>query len=253
MVPDAPVAQWLRDASWVVVLRGAGISKESGMTEFRGTQCLWTKDPGAQRLFDLDAYICDPALRVTAWRRRREHQAWSAEPNAGHRALVDLERSGRLLAIVTQNIDGLHQRAGSDPDLVIEIHGTIHEVECLGCGRRQPTQAALARVEAGEEDPACTACGGVLKTATISFGQALRREVLAAAIAAAREAELFLAVGSSLTVLPAASLAEIAARSGARLVVVNAEATPYDALASATIRSPIGSVLPLLVRELATA
>ncbi len=249
----AEVAAWLRAASAVTVLTGAGISTESGIPDFRGPQGVWTLNPGAQRMFDLEAYRTDPELRRQAWRNRRAHPAWTARPNAGHRALVDLERSGRLLAVVTQNIDGLHQRAGNDPARVLEVHGTIHEVKCLGCGRRQPTQAALARVEAGEEDPACTACGGVLKTATISFGQALRREVLAAAIAAAREAELFLAVGSSLTVLPAASLAEIAARSGARLVVVNAEATPYDALASATIRSPIGSVLPLLVRELATA
>jgi NAD-dependent deacetylase len=242
----------LREAARVTVLTGAGVSTESGIPDFRGPQGLWTKDPGASRLFDLDAYRSDPALRERAWANRRDHPAWTARPNAGHAALVDLERSGRLVALITQNIDGLHQRAGHDPARVLEIHGSIHEVECLTCGRREPTPAVIERVDAGEVDPPCRACGGLLKTATISFGQALDRDVLAACLAAARAAEVFLAIGSSLTVQPAASLAAVAVRAGAVLVVVNAQPTPYDGLAAAVLREPIGQVLPRLVSGLAT-
>ena len=250
VVDAREVGRWLRAASRVTVLSGAGISTESGIPDFRGPQGLWTRNPGAQRMFDLDAYRSDPALRVQAWANRRAHPAWTARPNAGHAALVALERSGRLVALVTQNIDGLHQRAGSDPARVLEIHGSIHQVECLACGRREPTPEVLARVDAGEADPACRRCGGILKTATISFGQALDAGVLQACLAAARAAELFLVVGSSLTVQPAASLAEVAVRSGARLVVVNAQPTPYDGLADACLRDPIGTVLPGLVSDL---
>jgi len=242
---------WLRDAGpgTVGVLTGAGISTESGIPDFRGPNGLITRNPGAQRMFDLQAYLSDRQVRVEAWRRRSDHPAWTARPNDGHRALVDLERSGRLIAVITQNIDGLHQRAGQDPGRVVEIHGTIHEVECLACGWRGPTGQTLARVDAGEADPPCLRCGGVLKTATISFGQSLRREVLQAAVDAARRARLFLAVGTSLSVHPAASLVDVATGAGARLVIVNAEPTPYDAIADACLREPIGRVLPLLVGE----
>ena len=239
------VAGWLAEAGAVTVLTGAGISTESGIPDFRGPQGLWTRDPAAQRMFDIDAYVADPEVRRAAWRSRHGHPAWTAEPNAGHRALVELERSGRLRGLVTQNIDGLHQKAGSRS--VIEIHGTLHEVECLSCGDRAPTPEVLRRLDEGEDDPACLRCGGILKTATISFGQALRRDVLAAAEAAARDAELFLAVGTSLSVHPAAGLAGAPLESGGRLVVVNAEPTPYDVVAHAVLREPIGEVLPALV------
>jgi NAD-dependent deacetylase len=245
------VGRLLRAADRVTVLTGAGVSTESGIPDFRGPQGLWTKNPGAARMFDLEAYRSDPELRIRAWASRREHPAWTARPNAGHRALVDLEHSGRLLALVTQNIDGLHQRAGSDPSRVLEIHGSIHEVECLACGRRGPTREAIERVDAGEADPPCRACGGILKTATISFGQRLDPDVLDACVTAARAAEVFLAIGSSLTVQPAASLASVAVRSGAVLVVVNAQPTAYDELAGAVLREPIGQVLPELVSRLA--
>ena len=246
------VAGWLAaaPAGRVAVLTGAGISTDSGIPDFRGPQGLWTREPAAQRLFDLSSYLADPQLRISAWQRRREHPAWSAEPNQGHRALVDLERTGRLSAVVTQNIDGLHQRAGQDPDRVLEIHGTIHRTQCVDCGWQGPTAAVLARVEAGEQDPPCTDCGGILKTATISFGQPLRRELLRAAVRVARDCDLFLAVGSSLTVQPVASLPEVALRSGARLVLVNAQPTPYDRVAAVRISRPIGEVLPDLVRAL---
>jgi NAD-dependent deacetylase len=245
-VPDLDdVRRWVAEASAVTVLTGAGISTESGIPDFRGPRGLWTLNPAAQRMSDIRAYVSDPEVRVAAWQSRRDHPAWTAEPNAGHRALVDLERAGRLRALVTQNIDGLHQKAGSAG--VVELHGTMHEVECLSCGDRTPTPEVLRRVDAGEADPPCPLCGGILKTATISFGQELRWEVIAAAEAAARDAGLLLAVGTSLTVHPAAGLAGIPLETGGRLVVVNAEPTPYDVVAHAVLREPIGEVLPALV------
>ncbi|GLY91673.1 SIR2 family NAD-dependent protein deacylase [Actinoallomurus iriomotensis] len=243
------IGEWLRNAGAVTVLTGAGISTESGIPDFRGPQGVWTKDPQAAAMSTIDVYLADPAVRRRAWRSRRDHPAWGAEPNAGHRALVDLERTGRLRAIVTQNIDGLHQKAGSDPDLVIEVHGTMLEAECLGCGRRTPMPEVLARVDQGEEDPPCAECGGIQKSATISFGQALKPDVFAAAERAARGCDLFLAVGSSLGVQPAAGLCMEAVESGARLVIINAQETPYDRLADAIVREPIGTVLPTLVSD----
>jgi NAD-dependent deacetylase len=226
----ALAATWLGEADRVVALTGAGISTDSGIPDFRGPNGVWTRDPGAARLATLQAYVSDPAVRRRAWAARRDHPAWTAEPNAAHRALAKLERTGRLHAIITQNIDGLHQRAGNSPEKVIEIHGTMFEVECLGCGARTEMSAALARVAAGDPDPACLACGGILKSATISFGQAL-----------------MITIGTSLTVHPAAGLVEYAVHGGARVVVVNADPTPYDRVADAVLRAPIGEVLPALV------
>ncbi len=191
--------------------------------------------------------MADPEVRREAWRERLDHPAWSARPGAGHHALVELERSGRLRALATQNIDGLHQAAGSDPDLVLELHGTLHEAVCLDCGRRSPMQEVLDRVRAGEEDPPCTACGGIQKSATVSFGQSLDPDLLEAAFRAAEDCDLFLAVGTSLTVVPAATLCDAATGVGARLVIVNAEPTPYDGLADAVVRARIGEALPAIV------
>src|SRR5215510_3931604 len=137
----------------IVALTGAGISTESGIPDFRGPQGVWTKNPKAERLSNIHYYMSDPEVRKLAWQSRLEHPAWHARPNAGHRALVDLERRGKLHALVTQNIDGLHQRAGNSADLVIEVHGTVHEVMCMSCGWRGPMQQTLDRVRAGEEDP----------------------------------------------------------------------------------------------------
>ena len=241
------------EASAVTVLTGAGISTDSGIPDFRGPNGVWTKNPGAERMADLSHYLADPDVRRRAWQSRRGHPAWTAEPNDGHRALVDLERAGRLRALVTQNIDGLHQRAGSSPEKVIEVHGTIWWVQCMSCEVRTPMAETLARVDAGEEDPSCLICGGILKSATISFGQRLDNDVLDAAAAAAYECELFLAIGSSLTVRPAAGLCDVAVESGAPLVVINADPTPYDDLASVVLRGPIGEILPALTRDLAAA
>jgi NAD-dependent deacetylase len=241
------VRSWIREAERIVVLTGAGISTESGIPDFRGPQGVWTKNPGAEKMATLSHYVSDPEVRRRAWRSRLESPAWKAEPNAGHRALVELERTGRLDTLITQNVDGLHQAAGASPERVVEIHGTIHEVNCLACGERAPMERALARVRAGEEDPACRSCGGILKSATISFGQNLVARDLQRAEAAAEGCDLLLAVGTTLSVFPIAGVVPVAKRAGARIVIVNAEPTEMDALADAVIRGPIGRILPVLV------
>jgi NAD-dependent deacetylase len=241
------VAGWLADANRVTALTGAGCSTESGIPDFRGPNGLWTRDPDAARMFTLDAYVADPQVRQRAWLNRRDHPAWNARPNAGHYALVSLERAGRLHALVTQNIDGLHQKAGSDPDRVIEVHGTLHEVECLSCHDRTPMPATLARVAAGEADPACERCGGILKSATISFGQSLDPATLRRAVSSVGESDLLLAIGTSLQVHPVAGLVDLALGSGARVVIINAQPTPYDEDAHAVVREPIGEILPQIV------
>jgi NAD-dependent deacetylase len=245
-VPD-PLPGWLTAATRVTVLTGAGISTDSGIPDYRGPNGVWTKDPDAEKLVTLSYYVRDPEIRRRAWLMRRDMGALDIAPNAGHLALVDLERQGRLRTLVTQNVDGLHQAAGSAADRVVEIHGTVHEVECLGCGARTTMREALDRVAAGEPDPACLRCGGILKSATISFGQLLDPAVIEAAVAAAADCDVFLAVGTSLTVHPAAGLADVAVRHGARVVVVNAEPTPYDDAADLVVRTPISEALPRLL------
>jgi NAD-dependent deacetylase len=244
--PERQAARWLADARQVTVLTGAGISTDSGIPDFRGPQGVWTKDPAAQALFTIDNYLADPDVRRRAWQGRLQHPVWQAEPNDGHRALVALERHGRLRALVTQNIDGLHQAAGSTPERVIELHGTVHWVKCLSCPQRAPMEEVLERVKAGEADPPCPECGGIQKSATISFGESLDGEVLAAALRASVGCDVFLTVGTSLSVHPAAGLCDYALAAGARLVIVNADPTPYDSAADAVIRSPISEVLPRL-------
>ncbi|MFG2037221.1 NAD-dependent deacetylase [Dactylosporangium sp. NPDC048998] len=239
-------AAWFAEGS-VVVLTGAGISTDSGIPDFRGPQGVWTRDPEAMRLSSIEHYVADPEVRRRSWQERLHHPAWSAAPNAAHRALADLDRAGLLTAVVTQNIDGLHQRAGLDAAKVIELHGTIHETECLQCGARGPMRDTLERVEAGEADPACHGCGGILKSATISFGQQMNMETLTAAAEAAMFCRTFAAVGTSLTVHPASGLVGVAAKQGARIVILNDAETPYDPIADEVIREPIGEVLPSLV------
>jgi NAD-dependent deacetylase len=243
----AVVRAWIAAATRLVALTGAGISTESGIPDFRGPQGVWTRDPQAERQATLQHYMADPEVRKRAWRSRLESPAWRAEPNPGHHALVALERRGVLHTLITQNVDGLHQRAGSSPERVIEIHGTIREVTCMACGERAPMERALARVRAGEEDPACRACGGILKSATISFGQSLVAADLTRAQAAAQQCDLMLAVGSTLSVYPVAGVVPVAKEAGARVVIVNAEPTAMDDLADAVLRGPIGTLLPRLV------
>ena len=241
------VPDWLTGARRICVLTGAGISTDSGIPDYRGPNGLWTRDPEAEKLVTLSYYVADPEIRRRAWLMRRDMGHLDVRPNAGHHALVDLERQGRLLALVTQNVDGLHQAAGSSPGRVLEIHGTVHEVECLSCHDRTTMRSALDRVDAGEPDPACLVCGGILKSATVSFGQELDERVLAAAAEAAADCDVFLAVGTSLQVWPVAGLAEIAAAYGARVVIVNAEPTPFDDLAHLVVHEPIGTALPRLL------
>ena len=234
----------------VTVLTGAGISTDSGIPDFRGPQGVWTKNPAAEKSATLSHYLSDPEVRKRAWQMRLASPAWTAEPNAGHRALVDLELSGRLHTLVTQNIDELHQRAGNDPALVVEVHGTVRQVKCLACGERAPMERALERVRAGEQDPACRTCGGILKSATISFGESLVVEDIVRAERAALECDLLLAVGSTLTVSPVNNVVPAAHAAGATVVIVNAEPTPFDHLAAVVVREPIGTSLPDIVEPL---
>lgn len=234
-------------ANRIVAMSGAGISTDSGIPDFRGPEGVWTKNPEAERMSDLRSYVEDRDVREQAWQARKDHPAWQAQPNEAHRALVELERRDQLQAILTQNIDRLHQKAGSVPERVIELHGSMFETVCLSCADRKEMDETLTRVRAGETDPACELCGGMLKSATISFGQALEVDVLNRAQAAAESCDLMLAVGSSLTVNPAAGLVGIAASSGASVIICNAAETPYDDIAAAVLRGPLGEVLPALL------
>ncbi|HXV08933.1 MAG TPA: Sir2 family NAD-dependent protein deacetylase [Burkholderiales bacterium] len=241
------VRGWIELAERVVALTGAGISTDSGIPDFRGPQGVWTRNPKAEKLSDIRHYMSDPEVRRLSWQSRLEHTAWRAQPNPGHRALVALEKRGKLHALITQNIDELHQIAGNSPDKVIEVHGTLRKVVCMSCGERAPMEKALARVRAGEVDPPCRSCGGILKSATISFGQALVPEVIDRAMQAAAEAEVLLAVGTSLQVYPIAGAVPAAKAAGARVVIVNAEPTPFDDLADAVFNDSISEVLPRLL------
>jgi NAD-dependent deacetylase len=234
-------------AERIVLLTGAGISTDSGIPDFRGPQGVWTLNPKAERMSDIRHYVADPEVRRLSWQSRLAHPAWTAEPNAGHFAVTALEPRGTLHAVITQNIDGLHQRAGTDPELVIEVHGTLHRAVCLSCQTRLPMPAVLERVRAGEGDPACAACGGILKSDTISFGQPLVSAVIARALHAAAEADCLIAVGSSLRVYPIAALVPGAKDAGASLIIVNAQPTPFDHIADVTLDAPISSVLPALL------
>lgn len=247
------VAGWIDEArpvdgrGGVTVLTGAGVSTDSGIPDFRGPDGLWTRNPEAERLATIDVYLRDPDVRRRSWRWRAQHPAWEAEPNAAHHALVDLERAGRLRAVVTQNVDGLHQQAGNDPERVVEVHGSMREVECVSCDHRGPMTEVLSRIERGEDDPDCPSCGGILKAATIYFGQALDPADIGRARQEAEDCEVFVAAGTSLQVYPVAYLPGIAAEHGARVVIVNAEPTPYDEVADAVLRGGVAEILPALV------
>jgi len=237
------VRAWVDQARSIVVLTGAGISTGSGIPDFRGPNGVWTRDPKAERTSQIGYYVADPEVRRRSWQQRLAHPAWTAEANAGHLALVALEERGTLHTLVTQNIDGLHQRAGNSSERVVEVHGTMREVVCLDCDERAPMERALERVRAGEEDPPCRSCGGILKSATVSFGQSLDPHDLRRAERAALACDLFLAVGSTLTVYPVAELPRVAAAAGARVVVINGEPTAFDAEADAVLRGDISEIL----------
>jgi NAD-dependent deacetylase len=249
----AAVPGWAREVTRLAVLTGAGISTDSGIPDFRGPSGIWTKNPAAEKLSSYQAYMADSEVRRRSWQNRLTHPAWAAEPNPAHLALARLARSTIDTEVITQNIDGLHQRAGTPPGRVIELHGTMFAVVCTGCGDRTAMADALARVRAGEADPPCTRCGGILKSATVMFGQALDPGVFERAAAAAAGCDLMLAIGSTLTVEPAASLCAIAAGAGAALLIVNRDPTPYDRAATAVIRDPIGTAVPQVADQLLAA
>jgi NAD-dependent deacetylase len=235
----------------VAILTGAGISTDSGIPDYRGPRGLWTLHPEHEKLVTAAYYLTDPEIRRRSWQLRRETYALDPRPNAAHRAIAELARSGTVaLQVITQNTDGLHQRAGLPARLVLELHGTSRAVVCTACHARTPVEDAFARIDAGEPDPPCLACGGILKTDTVLFGESLDVRVLDEAASAARACTVFFAVGTSLQVYPAAGLVDLAAGRGARLVIVNAEPTPYDAVADEVVREPISEALPRLLREL---
>lgn len=251
---SSELSDLLRSSRKIVAFTGAGISTESGIPDFRSPGGVWTRyDP---RDFTFDRYVESSEVRASSWRMRQEFFSRRLAPNPAHEALARLEQAGRSLGVVTQNIDGLHQLAGSSN--VIEIHGTAREVMCIGtrpvagtpegCGYTAPHEWAMDLVAAGDEDPSCPDCGGLVKSATVSFGQMLFPGVVEAAEALMARADLVLAVGSSLQVYPAAGLPVTAVNAGAALVIVNDEATPLDSVADLVLRGRAGEVLPPAVR-----
>jgi NAD-dependent deacetylase len=237
----------LQDAQRIVVLTGAGISTDSGIPDFRGPNGIWTKDREAEKLATIDVYLSRPDIRRKAWRRRIDTGVFEREPNAGHRALVDLERTGRLDLVITQNIDGLHRAAGTAPERLAEVHGNVREIECVACDARFSIAETIARVEAGEDDPPCTVCGGILKPTVVFFGESLPADDVERAFEAAGECDLFFAVGTTLSVYPIAETVPVALRNQARLIILNAEPTPFDLYADVVLRASISDTLPRLV------
>ncbi len=243
----AHAAELIDDAERVVVLTGAGISTDSRIPDFRGPKGVWTRNPGAEKSSTIQNYIADPEVRRRSWLGRLDSPVWSAEPNRGHLALLRLEARRKLHLLITQNVDGLHHQAGSDPDRIVEVHGSIREVVCLGCDYRHPMRVALDRVRQGETDLDCPDCGGILKSATISFGQSLIDDDLRRSERAARECDLVLAVGSTLSVYPIANVVPVARSSGARVVIINGEPTEMDGIADVVVRGSISEVLPAVL------
>ncbi len=247
-VDIARAASLVDDADAITVLTGAGISTDSGIPDFRGPNGVWTRDPEAEKASDIRFYVAEREVRVRNWARRASGELWAdREPNAGHRALVRLQERDKLELLVTQNVDGLHQKAGSDPERLVEIHGNTRRAMCLQCEWRDDIEVVLDRVRSGEADPHCTVCGGLLKSATISFGQSLVASDLERAMDAAASCDLFLAIGTSLAVYPIADAVRVASRNGARLVIVNAEPTPFDEHADVVLHLSISDVLPRIV------
>ncbi len=237
----------LRGIRNLVVLSGAGVSTDSGIQDFRGPSGAWTLNPGAQKKATYRAFLDDPALRESYWQSRRDHPVWQAEPNAAHHAVARLTGSPLVdTTVVTQNTDGLHQRAGTPADRVVELHGTMHEMLCVECGHRSPTASVLDLPGV----PDCVRCGGIQKTASTMFGQTMAPAVFARAERAVLSCDLVLAVGTTLTVEPAGSLAASAVRAGATLVIVNWDPTPYDGIATGIIRDPLGEALPRIAVEI---
>ena len=234
-------------ASKITVLTGAGISTDSGIPDFRGPNGIWTKNPEAEKASNIHHYRADPEIRKRNWALRSSGELWpNVAPNEGHSALVHLEKRGLLQMLVTQNVDGLHQMAGNDPKRVVEIHGTVKEAMCLECDWRDDIEVVLQRVREGDADPHCS-CGGLLKSATVSFGQNLFPGDIDRMFDASLSCDLLLAVGTSLQVFPVAEMVPTAVNNGAKTVIVNGESTVMDHLAEIVVNGEISKVLPQIV------
>lgn len=242
----ARVEVMLAAAGRITVLTGAGISTASGIPDFRGPEGLWTKNPDAERASTLSHYLYDDELRKRAWQNRVKWIGSDPQPNDGHLALCRLQERGQLLALVTQNVDGLHQRSGINADVVYEVHGNITRSICWDCKDKRPMHETLQRVIEGDPDPRCSLCGGVLKSDTILFEEPLVPEVIDAAFRASSECDVLLAVGSTLGVKPAAYCVPRAKEAGARVIIVNGGPTEMDSLADELVTGDISTVLPQL-------
>ena len=253
--PNSPIiraAQALADSSQIMVFTGAGVSTESGIPDFRGPDGLWTKlDPED---FHIDRYMSSRRVRVMRWQLHQQGELLgsgsSVRPNAAHLAIVDLWKAGRLSGCVTQNIDGLHQEAGLPDDLVSELHGNVRKTRCMSCPAQWPTAEVIKWVAAGQEDPRCSHCGGIVKTATVSFGQMLPEREIQKARFFSAPADGVLVIGSTLSVYPAAEIPASAARQGIPMVIINLGPTDYDHLAKAKVSLPAGQAVPELVAAL---
>lgn len=237
----------IHEASNIVILTGAGVSTNSGIPDFRGPKGVWTKNPLAEKMSDIRFYMSDPEVRRLAWQSRLSHPALTAIPNSAHDAIASFERTGKLMCLVTQNIDGLHQVAGNTPGKVIEIHGTIHRVVCMSCQKKTSMRDELVRVSDGELDPSCLDCNGILKSDTISFGQSLDEEKINRVFDLVKNSDLLLCVGTTLQVFPVAGAVDVAKAALARVIIVNNQATQYDEVADGVLRDPINEVIPLIL------
>ena len=237
----------VRAAERGVAFTGAGISTESGIPDYRGPQGVWNTETPVY----YQDFMMSREARVRAWQRgvRMFHRCGAAKPNDGHLIITELQRRGHIATVITQNIDGLHLRAGNSPHRVIEVHGNLHQAICLACGLKGPMQAVLNRLRLGDADPSCEACGGILKSDTISFGQALVPAVIDRAMQSAQEADLLLAVGTSLKVFPVANAVTTAQAAGARIVIMNAQPTQFDEIADAVLNGSISAELPQVCGE----
>lgn len=240
-------AEWLRGADRVVAFTGAGISTDSGIPDFRGPNGLWVKNPLAEKTSTLSYYLNDPEVRKVAWQGREKTFDGSARPNAGHHALAAIDRAGKLHAVVTQNVDGLHQDSGIADHLVYEVHGTIKFARCWGCDDRRPMSEFIARVRAGDPDPHCESCGGIVKSDAILFEQALVPAVINGSFAAAEQCDVLLAIGSTLAVTPAAYVVDRARAANKKVIIINGGPTERDHYAHLILRGGISQILGELV------
>jgi len=242
------LAPMLRGARRVVFFTGAGVSTESGIPDFRSPGGIWSK----MAPIDFQDFVASAEMRREAWRRRfaMDDMFGNAKPNEGHAAIAEMVKRGRASHVITQNIDNLHQDSGVPGDLVIEIHGNTRYAKCLACGARAELGPIRAHFEAHGEPPGCTFCGGIVKTATISFGQSMPEAEMARAEAATLACDLFVVLGSSLVVYPAAGFPLMAKRAGARLAIINRDPTDQDGIADLVLHTAIGATMSAAVKAL---